>query len=357
MYPAARRDRLPISDARLSPALVLAALADGAPPRPRERPLAPHTIEVDGLTRTYHLHVPPALGPAPAPLVLVFHGGGGNGPATERLTRFTALADREGFLVAFPEGVEKNWNDGREFARSRAHRDHVDDVAFVAALLDAIRRAPRGRPAAGLRDRHLQRRDLLALPGRAPLGAHRGHRAGGGRHPADDRGDGRDARRQVRGQVVRESAAVGDTGAACTRRGSTAWARPIASTSAVTKATSSTWSRCARELVNSRPSFQFFSMPSGNATRKPSRSARAAKRVVAAVVSVPPPPWKTRTIFSRAAGPRLVDLTAAGDPVDLEGVGREARYRRGRGGGRAGAAGIKANNRARLADREPARGK
>ncbi|HWN17166.1 MAG TPA: PHB depolymerase family esterase [Candidatus Dormibacteraeota bacterium] len=106
-----------------------------------ERALAPHTIEIDGITRSYHLHVPSAVGPTPAPLVLVFHGGGGTGPGTERLTRFTALADREGFLVAFPEGVEKNWNDGREFTSSRAHRDHVDDVAFVAVLIDAIGRA------------------------------------------------------------------------------------------------------------------------------------------------------------------------------------------------------------------------
>ena len=105
-----------------------------------ERALVPHTLEVDGITRSYHLHVPPALGPAPTPLVLVFHGGGGTGPGTERLTRFTALADREGFLVAFPEGIEKNWNDGREFTSSRAHRDHVDDVAFVTALVDAIGR-------------------------------------------------------------------------------------------------------------------------------------------------------------------------------------------------------------------------
>ena len=106
-----------------------------------ERALAPHTMEIDGITRSYHLHVPSAVGPTPAPLVLVFHGGGGTGPGTERLTRFTALADREGFLVAFPEGVEKNWNDGREFTSSRAHRDHVDDVAFVTALIDAIGRA------------------------------------------------------------------------------------------------------------------------------------------------------------------------------------------------------------------------
>ena len=116
--------------------LVAASTAAGA-----ERPLAALTLEIDGVTRSYYLHVPPALPAAPAPLVLVFHGGGGNGPGTERLTRFTPLADREGFLVAFPEGLGKNWNDGREFTTSRAHRDHVDDVGFVSALIDTIGRA------------------------------------------------------------------------------------------------------------------------------------------------------------------------------------------------------------------------
>jgi polyhydroxybutyrate depolymerase len=105
-----------------------------------ERPTPPRTLEAGGLTRTYFLHVPPGLGPDPAPLVLVFHGGGGNGPGTERLTGFSALADREGFLVAYPEGVARNWNDGREFTGSQAHREHIDDVAFVAAMLDAIAR-------------------------------------------------------------------------------------------------------------------------------------------------------------------------------------------------------------------------
>jgi polyhydroxybutyrate depolymerase len=125
--------RLPLA---LLAGLVAASTAAGA-----ERPLAARTLEIDGVTRSYYLHVPPALPAAPAPLVLVFHGGGGNGPGTERLTRFTPLADREGFLVAFPEGLGKNWNDGREFASSRAHREHVDDVGFVSALIDAIGRA------------------------------------------------------------------------------------------------------------------------------------------------------------------------------------------------------------------------
>lgn len=125
---------------RRSAALALAGLLATASATSAERPLATHTLEVDGLTRTYHVHVPAALDGGPAPLVLVFHGGGSNGPATERLTRFTALADREGFVVVFPDGVGHNWNDGREVARSQAHRDRVDDVAFVDALLDAVAR-------------------------------------------------------------------------------------------------------------------------------------------------------------------------------------------------------------------------
>ena len=121
-------------------ALPLAGLVAASIAAAVERTSPPRTLEVGGLTRTYFLHVPPGLGPDPAPLVLVFHGGGGNGPGTERLTRFSALADRERFLVVYPEGVARNWNDGREFTGSQAHREHVDDVGFVAALLEAIAR-------------------------------------------------------------------------------------------------------------------------------------------------------------------------------------------------------------------------
>jgi polyhydroxybutyrate depolymerase len=117
------------------------------PPAVADRATQAHTIEVGGLTRTYLLHVPPTLPAGGAPLVLVFHGGGGNGPGTERLTRFSELADREGLLVAYPEGIGRNWYDGREFTSgSRAHRERIDDVGFVAAMLDAVGRAHRVDP-------------------------------------------------------------------------------------------------------------------------------------------------------------------------------------------------------------------
>jgi polyhydroxybutyrate depolymerase len=76
----------------------------------------------------------------PAPLVLVFHEGGGTAEGTERMTGFSALADREGFLVAYAEGVGRNWSESREVTDSTAHGEKVDDVGFVKALIDAIGR-------------------------------------------------------------------------------------------------------------------------------------------------------------------------------------------------------------------------
>jgi polyhydroxybutyrate depolymerase len=89
-------------------------------------------IPVDGRMRTYRLHLPEGLAETPAaPVVLVFHGGGGSGRGMERLTGFSRLADREGFIVG-------NWVDGREGLDTAAHREGVDDVAFIAALLDQL---------------------------------------------------------------------------------------------------------------------------------------------------------------------------------------------------------------------------
>ena len=98
-----------------------------------------HEIRVDELERRYFLHVPPGLPADKAvPLVLMFHGGGGRPAFAERESRFSELADREGFLVAYPEGIGQSWNDGRGDLGLAAQRDNVDDVAFVAALLDDV---------------------------------------------------------------------------------------------------------------------------------------------------------------------------------------------------------------------------
>ncbi len=75
------------------------------------------------------------------PLVLLLHGGGGTGEGMEKLTLggFNRLADREGFVVVYPDGIEKHWNDGRGLEAYRAHRENIDDVGFVSALIDHLK--------------------------------------------------------------------------------------------------------------------------------------------------------------------------------------------------------------------------
>lgn len=94
-----------------------------------------------GLTRTYRLHLPTGADQTGVrPLVIALHGGGGSGERMEHLTQggFNTLADKEGFVVVYPDGLEKHWNDGRENARYRAHRENLDDVGFISALIDQL---------------------------------------------------------------------------------------------------------------------------------------------------------------------------------------------------------------------------
>ncbi len=96
------------------------------------------TLTVGERVRTYHLHVPAKHG-TPAALVFVFHGGGGQGSGIERTSGFDAISDREGFVAAYPDGVDRGWNDGRTDApRQGALRKQVDDLAFVRAMLTDI---------------------------------------------------------------------------------------------------------------------------------------------------------------------------------------------------------------------------
>lgn len=117
--------------------MVAASLAFGGP-AVRAQTVA-RILAVGGLDRHYRLHVPPGLPrDGTAALILVFHGRGGDGAGMERLTGFSALADRDNFAVVYPDGVGRSWNDGRRMADSEGRRRHIDDIAFVAALVDTL---------------------------------------------------------------------------------------------------------------------------------------------------------------------------------------------------------------------------
>jgi len=93
----------------------------------------------EGRKRTFLVHKPLLTGPAPRrPLVVVLHGGGGTGRAVAQLTGFSALADSAGFVVVYPYAVNGHWNDGRNVPQFRSQRENVNDVGFIAALIDSL---------------------------------------------------------------------------------------------------------------------------------------------------------------------------------------------------------------------------
>ena len=86
-------------------------------------------------TRTYHAHVPSAEPLAVNGLLFAFHGGGATGRGIPRLTHFNEIADRERFVVVYPDGLGRHWRDGRA---TNSEVDGIDDVSFVSALVHKL---------------------------------------------------------------------------------------------------------------------------------------------------------------------------------------------------------------------------
>lgn len=68
------------------------------------------TVSSGGRERTYLIHVPPSYdGSQPVPLVLNFHGLGSTGAQQHAYSGLVPIAEREGFLLVSPDGVNNSW--------------------------------------------------------------------------------------------------------------------------------------------------------------------------------------------------------------------------------------------------------
>jgi len=95
------------------------------------------TVQVDGRSRSYVLHVPPAYdGSKPVPLLLDFHALAGSGAQQQGSSPYPAQTDPEGAIMVFPTGLAgpsmEAWNVGPCCVAN------VDDVAFVRALVAKV---------------------------------------------------------------------------------------------------------------------------------------------------------------------------------------------------------------------------
>jgi polyhydroxybutyrate depolymerase len=104
----------------------------------RTVPADPRSANGHG-NRTYRVYVPRGYdGEQRLPVVLVLHGAGGTASDVEQSLGFPALADRDGFIPVFGQGLG-NAKDGTTFWASTGRTDGgIDDVAYVDTVLDDV---------------------------------------------------------------------------------------------------------------------------------------------------------------------------------------------------------------------------
>ena len=104
--------------------------------------IAAHPAEARGnTTRTYRLHIPKIYDAnKPAAVVLVFHGFGGAAIGMERGSGFSPLADQQGFIAVYPQGLSE-YSSGKPFWAEIGPIDFgIDDVLFVSDILNDLQK-------------------------------------------------------------------------------------------------------------------------------------------------------------------------------------------------------------------------
>lgn len=97
-----------------------------------------HRLVSGGNEYQYLLHSPTAVS-APVPLVLNFHGLGGDGAGQAAYSAYADLADAEGFAVVHPSGLGAEDSFGvRSWELPHSDTPARNDVQFVSDLIDQV---------------------------------------------------------------------------------------------------------------------------------------------------------------------------------------------------------------------------
>ena len=101
------------------------------------------TLRVGARERSYEIDLPARRDSVrPLAVVIVFHGGGGSADSVRRQSRMSVKGAAEGFIAVYPQGSGgiagklRTWNAGT--CCGQAMQQSIDEIAFVAALLDDL---------------------------------------------------------------------------------------------------------------------------------------------------------------------------------------------------------------------------
>jgi polyhydroxybutyrate depolymerase len=99
------------------------------------------TFMHNGVERSYSIYLPEGIEkPHSVPLLVALHGGGGSAKEWPRFTNngFEKLAQKERFILVYPNGLEGQWNDGRGVKHFYSQREDIDDSGFLARLIGEL---------------------------------------------------------------------------------------------------------------------------------------------------------------------------------------------------------------------------
>ena len=103
---------------------------EGGPTLSVDKPSEQKTINItfDGVARNFIVYLPSGYNNSgKMPLIFAIHGGSGTPEGMINIANFKTIADRDKVVLVYPEGVQKNWNDGRPTAPNQLG---INDVVF-----------------------------------------------------------------------------------------------------------------------------------------------------------------------------------------------------------------------------------
>lgn len=95
-----------------------------------------YTLNFEGNKTIYIIHLPKGYDKAKQyPLVVNYHGLNSEAAKQQRYTQMDNVADKEGFIVLYPQSYHKGWNAGIGF---RTYTKGPDDIGYLNKLLDTV---------------------------------------------------------------------------------------------------------------------------------------------------------------------------------------------------------------------------